>query len=163
MRVIWKFALAAVFAASWLAFPLPAQMQGQMQGQMQHRGQMGMGQMGPMYNTANEVTLKGTVEKVRNVTQPMMGSQNQNMGGIHLTLKTEKETVDVHVGPSWFVTEQKMSFAKGDKIEVTGSRVKMGETEAVLARQIKKGSETLTLRNAQGMPAWAGGGRRRAS
>jgi hypothetical protein len=158
MRV--AFAVAGFLVASWMVFPSAAQMQGpmhgqgQMQGQMQRRGQMGMGPM--TYDTTTEVTLKGSVEMVENVTQQQrMGSQN--MGGTHLTLKTDKETVDVRVGPSSFLTEHKMSLAKGDKIEVTGSRVKFGDAEAVVAREIKKGDQTLTLRNAQGVPAWAGG------
>ena len=139
----WKFIAVGMF----LVFSGPfaaAQMQ-QRQGPM-----MGMG--APNYNTATEATLKGSVEAVKQ-TGGMPGG-----GGTHLTLKTEKETIDVHVGPSWFLTQNKMSFAKGDQIQVTGSRVKFGTEDALLAREIKKGDQTLTLRNAQGIPAWAGKG-----
>lgn len=145
----WRFVLftvAGALLASWIALPSVAQMRGR-----------GPRATAPMYNTATEVTLKGSVEAVKQVTGP------QTWGGTHLSLKTDKETIDVHVGPSWFLAQHKMSFAKGDQIELTGSRVKFGSEDAVLAREIKKGSETLTLRNAQGMPAWAGGPRGRAS
>lgn len=149
----WKFAGIGILLVFCVPFAV-AQMP--MAGQMQGRGPM-MGGAAPAYNTATEVTLKGSVEAVKQIG----GMQSQ--GGTHLTLKTETETMDVHVGPSWFLQQKKMSFAKGDQVEVTGSRVKFGTEDALLAREIKKGDQTLTLRNAQGIPAWAGLGRRRAS
>jgi hypothetical protein len=111
----------------------------------------------PNYNTATEITVKGTVEAVNQQTSP------KGWGGTHIILKTEKETFDVHVGPSWYLTQNNFSFAKGDQIEVTGSKVKFGNTDAVLAREIKKGDKSLTLRNAQGVPAWSRGRARKAS
>jgi hypothetical protein len=128
------FTAASALLASWMALPSLAQM---------HR------RAAPMYNTATEVTLKGSVEAVNQVKGP------QGWGGTHLSLKTDKETIDVHVGPSWFLTQNKTSFAKGDQVEVTGSRAKFGEKDALIAREIKKGGETLTLRNALGFPAWS--------
>jgi len=35
---------------------------------------------------------------------------------------TEKKTIDVHVGPSWYLSEKQFRFAEGDEIEVAGSR-----------------------------------------
>jgi hypothetical protein len=121
-------------------------------------GQQGMGQgrQGPRYyNPATETTVKGTVEQVRQV--------NGGRGwwtGTHLTLKTAKETLDVHIGPSWFLAEKKFSFAKGDQIEVTGSKIKYQGADALIAREVKKGKQVLVLRNAQGIPEWSGGRRR---
>jgi len=127
-----------VLTATWALMTLPAL------AQMHQRA-------APIYNTATEVTLKGSVEAVNHV----MGQQG--WGGTHLSLKADEQTIDVHVGPSWFLTQNKMSFAKGDQIEVTGSWVKFGDNDALIAREIKKGSETFTLRNAQGLPVWTGG------
>jgi hypothetical protein len=143
----------------------------------------GQGRMMPNYNPATEVTVKGTVEEVQeDMMQPgmMQGGQGQssgsmgNMGqmgsmgqmgrmghvGLHLILKTKKQSYTVLVGPSQFVKDKGFSFAKGDKIEVTGSKVKYGDSEALIAREIKKGNKVLTLRNAQGLPEWSGGPRR---
>jgi hypothetical protein len=150
-RHAWKFlaiALVLVLCVPFVAAQMP------MAGQMQRRGPM-MGAGMPNYDTATEVTLKGTVEAVKQI-QGMQG--RQGMGGTHLTIKTEKESIDVHVGPSWFLQQHKMTFSKGDQLEVTGSRVKFENADALLAREIKKGEQTLTLRNAQGVPAWAGMG-----
>jgi hypothetical protein len=66
----------------------------------------------------------------------------------------------VHAGPSWFLAEKQTEFSKAEPIEVTGSRVKIGETEALIAREINKGDKTLTLRNAQGIPVWSRGRRK---
>jgi len=95
--------------------------------------------------------VNGSVEEVKQVS----GSQGQ--AGTHLSLKTDQETIDVHVGPSWFLTQNKISFVKGDQIEVTGSKVKLENRDVLIAREIKKGEKTIALRNAQGIPAWSRG------
>lgn len=106
------------------------------------------------YDPKTETTVTGTVEQVKQVT----GRHGWN--GTHLTLKTESETLDVHVGPEKYIASQGFSLAAGDEIEVLGSKVTVGDGEAVIARQIKKGDKTLVLRNASGVPHWAGGHRR---
>ncbi|MBW4043685.1 hypothetical protein [Acidipila rosea] len=106
-----------------------------------------------MYNTATETTVSGTIEAVNQVT----GRRGWN--GTHLQLKTAEGVMDVHVGPSWFLTQKKFELAKGDQVEITGSKVKFNDADALIARTIKKGESELTLRNAQGIPAWSRGGR----
>jgi DNA/RNA endonuclease YhcR with UshA esterase domain len=104
------------------------------------------------YNPNTETTVKGTVENV------MQQNGSRGFSGMHLELKAGDTTYDVHVGPSAYVSNQGVSFAKGDEIEVTGSKVTMNGKEDVVARQIKKGDKTLVLRNAQGIPQWSRGG-----
>lgn len=101
------------------------------------------------YDPATETTVTGTVEDVVQVSH-----QGRGGPGTHLKLKTEAGVVDVHVGPTRYVEAQKFSLAKGDQITVTGSKV----NNAVIAREIKKGDATLTLRDAQGVPKWSKGG-----
>jgi DNA/RNA endonuclease YhcR with UshA esterase domain len=107
-----------------------------------------------MYNPATETTVQGTVEEVKTVT----GRHGWN--GTHLTLKTGDKTIDVHLGPASFLKEKGLSLAKGDAVEVTGSKTEFGGSEAIIAREVKKGGETLTLRDAQGIPQWPRGRRR---
>ena len=114
---------------------------------------MGRGKGMPKYNHSTEVTLKGTVEKVSEQTGP------KGWSGTHLALKTGTETLDVHLGPSAFLTEKKFEIASGDQVEVIGSKIKYEGTDALLAREIKKGDKNLTLRNAQGIPQWSAGRR----
>lgn len=106
------------------------------------------------YDPSTETTVKGTVEEVKQV------SGKHGWNGTHLMLKTEAGQLDVHVGPSSYVAGQGFTFAKGDQVEVLGSKVKMGGSEALIARQIKRGDKTLVLRNAQGIPEWSGGRQR---
>jgi hypothetical protein len=115
-------------------------------------GGWGMGsQYQRMYNPASVETLSGTVESVDKVT-PMKGMHY----GIHLTLKTDKGTVDVHLGPEWYIERQDAKIEKGDTIEVKGSRVSIAGKPAIIAAEVKKGDSTLVLRDANGIPAWAG-------
>ena len=108
----------------------------------------GMGM--PNYDPKTEVTVKGTIEDV----QQQQG--RHGWMGTHLLLKTDSGTLDVHAGPSGYITQNHFSFAKGDAIEVIGSKVTIQDKDALLAREIVKDGKTLTLRNAQGIPQWSG-------
>ena len=77
-------------------------------------------------------------------------------GGVHLNLKTDKETISVHLGPSWYLENQDVKIQKGDKIAVTGSRMTYNGAPALIATQVRKGSDVLKLRDADGYPVWAG-------
>lgn len=109
----------------------------------------GKGKGARNYDKASEITVKGTVEDVRHPTGQKGGS------GTHLTLKTDQGTFDVHVGPSSYISSQQFAFAKGDTIEVVGSKMKVNGQDALLARQITKEGKVLSLRNEQGLPLWS--------
>jgi hypothetical protein len=104
-----------------------------------------------MYNPATVETLTGTVEAVDKVT-PMKGMYY----GIHLLLKTDKETVSVHLGPGWYIERLDTKIEKGDKIEVKGSRVTMMGKPVIIAAEVKKGDSVLKLRDKNGIPLWSG-------
>jgi hypothetical protein len=76
--------------------------------------------------------------------------------GIHLLLKTEKETIPVHLGPDWFIERQDTKIEKGDRIEIKGSRVTLGGKPAIIAAELKKGESVLILRDSAGVPVWSG-------
>ena len=117
-------------------------------------GRMRMGN----YDPKTEVTLNGTVEKVEYLSYGNMPGK-----GVHLTIKDENETSDVHLGPATFV-EKTMTFKEGDTVRVTGSKVTMMGKPAVIAREISKGDQVLKLRDEQGVPVWSRGrGRGRVS
>jgi hypothetical protein len=125
----------------------------------QRRGATGQ-RMPMMYDAKTETTLKGTVEELKTVSGMRGGRGRMGVQGTHLMLKTDTETIEVHLGPSAFLTEKKIEIAKGDAVEVLGSRVKMGESDAVIAREIRKGEASWTLRDANGRPLWMMTGRR---
>jgi hypothetical protein len=132
------FALSTAFAGPWKGW--------------RGSGGWGMGsQYQRMYNPATIETLSGVVESVDKVT-PMKGMYS----GIHIMLKTEKETISVHLGPEWYVKRLDTKIQKGDSIEIKGSRVTFAGTPAIIASLVKKGDSTLVLRDDTGIPAWAG-------
>jgi hypothetical protein len=115
-------------------------------------------QASPMYDVKSETTIKGSVESVETITGTG-GRGRRGLGGTHLVVKTEKESVEVHVGPTAYLAEKGITLAKGDKVEILGSRVTGDNETFLIAKQIKKGDNTWTLRDASGRPAWSGRGR----
>lgn len=115
-------------------------------------GGWGMGsQYGRMYDPKTVETISGVVEKVQKIT-PMKGMSY----GVHILVKTDKETVDVHLGPGWYIDNQDVKIMAGDKVEVKGSRVIFQDKPAIIAAEVKKGDEVLKLRDESGFPVWAG-------
>ncbi|HLA11031.1 MAG TPA: hypothetical protein VJ023_10605, partial [Pyrinomonadaceae bacterium] len=110
----------------------------------QNRRRQGHGM--PRYDTATEVTMWGTVEGIENQTGKM------GWNGTHLIVKFEAETLTVHLGPSNYLVQQRFSFAKGDWIKVTGSKIKFEGANVLVAREIRKAEKVLTLRNRHGIP-----------
>lgn len=109
-----------------------------------------------MYSAATETTLTGSIEAVEEVSCPdCMG--RRSLAGTHVTFKTATETIEVHLGPSAFLAETKVKLGKGDTVEIRGSRVTIGDEAVLLAREIKKGDQTWTLRDASGRPLWRRG------
>jgi hypothetical protein len=104
-----------------------------------------------LYNPKTVETLSGQVVSVEKLTSGQRMSY-----GVHFTLKTDKETIAVHLGPSWYMEKQPVTIAQGDKVEVTGSRINYQGQPAIIAAEVKKGGQVLKLRDANGVPAWAG-------
>ena len=78
----------------------------------------------------------------------------------HLTLKTDKETVRVMLGPSTYLDQQPVKIAKGDRVEVKGFRQTRPRGTMITAQEVKKGDQVLKLRDAQGTPLYPSQGPR---
>jgi hypothetical protein len=113
-----------------------------------------LAQQGPRYDPKTEVTVKGTVEDVREIS-----SKGGGQAGMHAVLKTPGGMFDVRLGPAEFWRRHGFELAKGDSIEVTGSKIKSGESEILIAREVRKGDKTVTLRDSSGVPVWSRGPR----
>jgi hypothetical protein len=115
----------------------------------------GGGSYGRMYDPKTVATVSGEVVGLDYLT-PAKG-----MGqGIHLLLRTDKETISVHLGPSWFIESQDVKIVKGDRIDVRGSRITFDQKPAIIAAEVTKGNEILKLRDDNGFPVWSGWRRR---
>jgi hypothetical protein len=119
----------------------------------QTAGGPGRGQA--MYDVTTETTITGTIESVETATATR-GGGGQALGGTHLRVKTEKESLLIAVGPTAYLAEKAITFEKGDTVEILGSRVTVDKTPMLIAKQIKKGGTAWTLRDASGRPLWSG-------
>jgi hypothetical protein len=121
---------------------------------MKWRGSGGWGggsRYNMMYNVNTVETAKGDIVKIERV-MPMKGMSH----GVHLIVKTANGTLDVHLGPEWYVENQDVRLMVGDKIVIKGSRITLQGKPVIIAAEVKKGDETLKLRDERGFPMWAG-------
>ena len=102
----------------------------------------------PKYDPATETKIKGVVEELKFV--PPTGGKPV----AYLVVKSGQDTVQVFLGPKSFLDDMGASFKAADAVEVTGSKVKQDSGEMILAREVVKGDDTLTLRFKDGKPAW---------
>jgi hypothetical protein len=105
-----------------------------------------------MYDPKAVETLNGEVVSIDEI-KPMDGMM---CSGIHLTLKTDKETISVHLGPSWFINNQDTKIEPKDSIQIKGSRIQFQGQSAIIAAEVTKGDQTLKLRDENGIPVWSG-------
>jgi DNA/RNA endonuclease YhcR with UshA esterase domain len=104
----------------------------------------------PKYDRAAEITLKGTVEEIRNRQCPVSGGM-----GSHLILKlTTGNTIEVHLASTKFVKAYDLAFSKGDVVTVVGTKVQFEGVETMFAREISRGSDTFLFRDKDGRPIW---------
>jgi hypothetical protein len=104
-----------------------------------------------MYNPETVENITGEVVAIDMIT-PMKGMSY----GVHMIMKTDQETLSVHLGPSWYIENQDVQIEPGDQIEVKGSRIMFDDKAAIIAAEVKKEDETLILRDEKGFPAWSG-------
>jgi hypothetical protein len=116
----------------------------------------------PAYDSNSEETFKGTVTDVKTGRSALyrllqihtLGMGHKGEQEKQLLLKTDTDTVKIHLGPTAFLTEKKVEVGEGDTLEVTGARAAIGKEHVVLAREIRKADSTWTLRDATGQPLW---------
>ena len=108
----------------------------------------------PSYDPATVIDIMGRITDVWEVPPYFP------LEGLHLAVKSGSETLDIYVGPKDFVKIFGVTFVKGDKIEVIGSRVMFGDGDIVLAAEIRIADVTMVLRDKNGVPYWRDWGRR---
>jgi hypothetical protein len=102
----------------------------------------------PKYDLHTEIKMKGTVEEVK---LPPKGNEKDV---VHLLIKNGEDIVDLYFCPKSFMDDMGVSFSKGDELAFTGSKVKYGGVDLILAREVVKGTDTLVLRDEKGNPVW---------
>lgn len=101
------------------------------------------------YDTATEVSFRGTVENIRVYARPGM------ITSTHATVRTPAgESITVELAPPEYLEQQQLTLERGEEVEITGARVQYEIDEAVVARRLTQGDRTFTLRSADGAPRW---------
>ena len=107
----------------------------------------------PKYDTATNIDVMVVITDIKNV------AVGNPLSGMHLIVRPESskgnaETTDVYLAPDDYLKDFGCHFAKGDRIQVKGSKVRYNGGPAVLAREVRLEATTVYLRDEHGVPYW---------
>jgi hypothetical protein len=100
----------------------------------------------PTYQIAAELTLTGIVQgkpRVHRATAPVV-----------VTLRTSRQPVDLVLAPACYMAEVGLTLVKGDNILVIGAKGLFNDEDVVFVREVTRGTRTVALRDASGVPVW---------
>ena len=105
-----------------------------------------MAQALPNYDPATETKINAVVSELKFTSAAKPAAL--------LIVKSGSNTLQVYLCPKSFLDDMGTTFKPDDKVEITGSKVKQNGEDEILAREVVKGDDTLTLRFKDGKPAW---------
>lgn len=116
-------------------------------------GQTAQAEPEPRYDAAATIDIMAVVADEREV------ASSSPLGGVHLlvrpeTAKSGNEPIDVYLCPADFLKEFGIDFVKGDRLQIVGSKVKYGGNPLILAREVRRDTSTVYLRDQKGQPYW---------
>jgi hypothetical protein len=100
------------------------------------------------YDPGTEITVSGTIVHAVSFAAP------DGAIGVHLDFKTPDGMLNVHVAPAMYIGMQNFWLFADDQLEIVGVKSVADGNKAFIARLITKDGKTLTLRSADGKPAW---------
>jgi hypothetical protein len=118
------------------------------------RGSGGWGVESPYnrcYVPSRVATFSGEVTEIT-TTVPLPGMTD----GISLLLTMKAVSIPVLLGPAWYIERLDARIEIGDRIDVLGAKAFAEGLPAVIAAEVRKGDSVLVLRDAVGIPVWAG-------
>ncbi len=107
------------------------------------------------YNPQTVTTVSGEVQRLK-----VIPPKSTMPGAIRtVVLKTEQGELTVYLVPDWYLQDHQISLKEGERLEVTGSKVHLtrGKPLSMIARELKVGDKSLTLRDVRGTPIWLEG------
>jgi hypothetical protein len=105
---------------------------------------------GRMFNPETITSISGTITEVLK-----MRPGHQMHTGTHIRLKTEKENIEVHVGPDWYLEKNEIRPRENQKVAITGSRIEMDGRPIIIASEITQDGKKVRLRDNNGIPLWS--------
>jgi hypothetical protein len=100
------------------------------------------------YDRAAETIIAGKVLHVVPFAAPDGGV------GVHFDLQGPGGLINVHVAPAIYMGQQNIAFFSDDEVEITGVKVDQDGNKAFVARIVKRGDKTFTMRTDEGKPSW---------
>jgi len=95
-------------------------------------------------------SIRGTVIEVEETACPAC-----RQVGVTAVLRLENDRkLTVQIAPISYFELCGFRLRPGDVIDVAGERVRRGGAEVLVAYTLKRGNESLTLRDAEGRPMW---------
>ena len=105
-----------------------------------------------LFNPQTVENLKGKVVGLETLTAGRGHQVHASL--VFMRLKTDKETIEVYLGPQPYLDKQKVKLAANDQVMVKGSRVNYEGKPLIIAMGVRKGRQGMRLRNKQGIPMW---------
>jgi hypothetical protein len=102
----------------------------------------------PKYDLQAETKAKGVVDEIKTFD---LGTRKDF---IQLIVKNGSDRVVIYLCPKPYEDEMGLTFAKGDEISFTGSKVRQESADVILVRELVKGTDTLMFRDGKGNPVW---------
>ncbi len=112
----------------------------------------GNGSGQPMMDVTNPVNLTGTIVDTSHYAVGVGPGQGEASSYL-LFRTTDGKEIRLVVGPSWYVDSQGLTFAAGDAVTVSGWYESDGD---LAVASVATGGKTITLRDPDGRPLWAG-------
>jgi hypothetical protein len=103
----------------------------------------------PEYDVSKETRFHGVIDEVRD----RICSISRGMGS-HLMVKINEKVYEVHVAPVKFVKMYGAAFQTGEAIEMIGVITRFHGVDAILPREIRRGTHSLVFRDEKGRPIW---------
>ena len=100
------------------------------------------------YDSKAEVTVSGKILHLVSFAAP------DGAVGVHFDLQTPAGLLNVHVAPALFIGQSNFWFFADHEIDVIGVKAFMDGNKSFIARSVTKDGKTLTVRGADGKPAW---------
>ena len=103
------------------------------------------------YDPAREMAFEGKILRID--PAPCVSLP---VSSYHVHLLIGKDPVEIHMGPCWYMAEQKPPLMEGDTITGVGSQSsqRSGERRVIIAREVHRGKQVFRLRDASGQPTW---------
>jgi hypothetical protein len=107
-----------------------------------------------VYDEKRAHEIRGTVEELMT-----MRPTPEAAPFLELKLKTDRDIVDVHLAPTWYMNEQStaLTIKRGAELQVLGSEADIKGRHVFVAAEVRdaRGEKHLRLRHKDGTPVWS--------